>query len=206
MSKFTIAYNKIMGHEGTYSNHRLDRGGETYRGVSRNHHPTWGGWQIIDDTKRSVAKEYDQDSVEFENEFVSRLEENQLLQYRIKEFYKKNYFDVFNGDNLPEQLAIELFDNAVNLGKNRAVKHLQRSLNVLNRNGLLYSDLIVDGIYGSMTEGAINRYLDIDGDEEMLVKVINILQGSYYLEIMKYDPTQEHFARGWLKRVTLDLS
>lgn len=206
MSKFTVAYDKVMAHEGIYSNHRLDRGGETFRGISRKHNPNWSGWKIIDEIKQSIASDIGQDSNQFENEFISRIEENRLLQHRAKDFYKKYYFDVFNGDNLPEQLAIELFDNAVNLGKERAVKHLQRSLNILNRNGLLYDDLTVDGIYGKMTEGAINRYLDIDGDVDMLVKVINILQGSHYLEIMKYDPTQEHFARGWLKRVTLDLS
>lgn len=206
MDNFTIVYRKVMPHEGIYSNHEHDRGGETFKGISRKHHPNWSGWKIIDDIRRSVAKHYDPESDEFNEVFIGRLKENTLLQYRVKDFYKRNYFEVFKGNDLPEELAVELFDNAINLGVYRTIKHLQQALNVLNRNGLLYDDLKTDGIYGSITENAIKRYLDIDGDLGLLVKVINILQGAFYLELMKHDTTQEHFARGWLKRVNINLS
>ena len=50
---------------------------------------------------------------------------------------------------------------------------------------------------------ALNQYLAID-DESFLVKVINILQGMHYIDYMTKSPTQEKFARGWLKRVSIN--
>ena len=40
-----------MEHEGGYVDDRDDRGGETYRGISRNNFPDWKGWKKIDGFK-----------------------------------------------------------------------------------------------------------------------------------------------------------
>ncbi|GAJ23902.1 unnamed protein product, partial [marine sediment metagenome] len=40
-------------------------------------------------------------------------------------------------------------------------------------------------------------------DLSYLLKVMNILQGMHYIEYMRKSPTQEKYARGWLKRVKI---
>lgn len=64
----------------------------------------------------------------------------------MKAFYKENYWDKFLGDEINSQeIADEIFDTSVNMGVERAVKFLQKALNYLNRDELLYLNLVVDG-------------------------------------------------------------
>lgn len=125
------------------------------------------------------------------------------LQGLILQFYKKNFWDKIHGDEIPDQMvAEELFDTAVNMGVGRAAEFLQKALNVLNRNGKSYNDIPVDRAIGRMTIAALHICLKTRG-AELLYKVLNILQGAYYLEIMDKDPNQERFAGGWLSRVEI---
>jgi lysozyme family protein len=191
MANFNEAYDITLGHEGGYSNDPDDVGGETYKGVARAYYPNWVGWTIIDDSK-SI------------NNFPNNLRGNTALDAMIREFYKDNYWNLFWGDQIPNQeVANELFDTGVNMGVGRAVKYLQKALNVLNRNQKNYGDIVEDGGFGVNTMTALNQYLAID-DESYLVKVINILQGMHYIDYMTKSPTQEKFARGWLKRVSIN--
>ena len=51
MKHFNKIFDKVIQHESYYSNVKGDKGGETYMGISRNTHPTWGGWKLIDEYK-----------------------------------------------------------------------------------------------------------------------------------------------------------
>jgi lysozyme family protein len=191
MADFDKAYSITLGHEGGYSNDPYDVGGETYKGVSRSYYPDWAGWTIIDKAKSDPK-------------FPNCLQGNNKLDVLIKQFYKENYWNLFWGDQLPNQeVANELFDTGVNMGVGRAVKYLQKALNVLNRNQNDYADVVEDGSFGMNTLGALNQYLAID-DESFLLKIMNILQGMHYIDYMTKSPTQEKFARGWLKRVSIN--
>ena len=95
-----------------------------------------------------------------------------------------------------------MFDTGVNLGVKRAAKFLQRALNYLNRNEDLFPDLVDDGIIGNKTFSAMLR-IATEKDGEVLLKIMNVLQGMHYLDYMKKSPTQEKYARGWFKRVSL---
>jgi len=187
---FREAYNKTMAHEGYYSNDSIDRGGETYRGISRNKHPYWPGWFLIDRMKNDPN-------------FPECLKSNKELNDLVPSFYKKNFWDVFKGDKITSKIiAMELFDTSVNMGHRKAVKFLQKSLNALNRNERNYPNIEEDGIMGPQTLKTLKRYLDIDSDYYLFL-LMNILQGSFYIDIMKNDETQEKYARGWLSRVML---
>ena len=119
----------------------------------------------------------------------------------MQAFYKAAYWDRFDGDALPDQaVANELYDTAVNMGVRRAVRFLQSSLNMLNRNQIDYEDLIVDGWFGAKTLQTLNALMKKDRDCTALVKLMNIQQGARYVEIMAGDTSQERFARGWIKR------
>jgi len=188
MTSFDEAFNKTMGHEGGYSNDPDDLGGETCRGISRKFHPTWQGWRVVDGLRRGSLRLTDAIQKE--------------LDLSTRQFYQKNYWNKFGGDQILFQpLAEELFDTSVNLGVGRAVKFLQIALNCLNRNQTLYDDLKEDGLFGAKTLGALSL---VDADDlKLIFKMLNVLQGIHYITIMQSDPTQEKFCRGWFKRVTI---
>lgn len=189
MSYFNKAFEATMMHEGGYVDDPDDLGGETYRGISRVHHPDWSGWDRIKILKRLEG-------------FPDNLATDEVLNSNIKSLYKDIYFDIFNGDSMPERLAKEMFDTAVNQGVTQAVRHLQRALNVLNREATLYSDISVDGQYGANTERALDTYLRYE-QEGYLLKYLNIFQAMRYVEIIEGREKNEKYARGWVLRVNV---
>jgi lysozyme family protein len=120
----------------------------------------------------------------------------------VMNFYKDRYWNPWWGDEIHDQeIANELFDTSVNMGVSRAVKFLQKSLNYLNRNGTLYSDIVEDGVFGENTMRAFNSLPK--RDIPTLYKMMNVLQGMHYMNYMSKSPIQEKYARGWFKRVEI---
>lgn len=190
MADFKKAFSITMGHEGGYVFDPDDAGGETYKGISRKYNPAWFGWELID--------EYDGNS-----DFPQCLDDVEELQEMVEEFYKEHYWDVNRLDEIESQMiATEMFDTGVNMGVRRAVKFLQEALNYLNRNEQNYPDLVVDGVIGPVTFAALN-YIMANDDVDILMTIMNVLQGKHYLDYMTKSPTQEKYARGWFKRVAL---
>jgi len=191
MANFKEAFELTLGHEGGYVKDPEDRGGETYKGVARRYNPGWPGWVRIDKAKKQRG-------------FPKALQADQALQTEVAAFYRSHYWDKFQGDSIPVQaIANELFDTAVNLGVARVIEFFQRALNVLNRNGVLYADLVTDGVFGPKSLAALRAYLKKD-KPDYLLKILNVLQGMHYIDFMTRSPLQEKFARGWLNRVTID--
>lgn len=114
MGNFKRAFARTMEYEGGYSNDPTDRGGETYRGISRKNFPRWEGWITIDNLK--FVK------LSFDN--------NEQLQNDVETFYQREFWNRIRGDELGDPLAREMFDCAVNHGVSRAVKFLQRSIGI----------------------------------------------------------------------------
>jgi lysozyme family protein len=188
MADFRAALALLLQHEGGWVDDPTDRGGESFRGIARRRHPDWSGWRRIDAARRKPG-------------FPAALERDRYLPRMVAKFYKDHYWDVFRGDALAsDALARELLEAGVHIGHRRAVRFLQQSLNLLNRNGRDYAELVVDGLLGERSRQALAHYLQINGSVAPLLKLMNLLQGSHYVAIMRADPTQERFARGWLQR------
>lgn len=188
MADFNDAYALTGAHKGGYVKDPVERGGESYRGIARIHYPDWKGWRRIDSQRRKVG-------------FRKRLTADRALQENVKAFYKQVYWDRIQGDKIADQaVANELYDTAVNMGVRRAVRILQSSLNMLNRNQRDYGDLIIDGWFGKRTLSTLSARLEKDRRSDALVKMMNIQQGARYIEIMTRDVAQERFARGWITR------
>ncbi len=188
MGNFDKAYDKLLAHEGGYSNHANDRGGETYAGISRRFYPDWSGWPRIDRAKSAPG-------------FPDELASDDALSSAVKAFYREHYWDRIQGDRLRQAIAIKLFDTSVNLGLRRTIRQFQEALNLLNRNMQNYDDITADGVLGSRTLTAMRTHLRQDGTEEHLLNVMKVLQGEHYVELMRRDPSQEQFSRGWMRRV-----
>lgn len=117
-ARFILAFNRTMKFEGNYANDKSDRGGETYKGIARKFHPTWGGWNLVDSCKIS-------------GEFPKNLLKVVKLEELVEGFYKKEYWDKIHGDEIASQeLANDLFDSCVNMGLSGCIKLFQKTLNV----------------------------------------------------------------------------
>lgn len=188
MADFKTSYNITSANEGGYANVAGDKGGETYKGIARNYHPTWSGWKIID-------------SIKAKNPGITRkdldalLANDSTLQGLVLSFFKTEFWDVAKLDNISNQnIANEVYDTGVNFGMSKSIKFLQEACNFTRSD----MELEVDGIVGTNTLKAVTTHPYPD----VLFKALNIRQGEAYFDAWRKDPTQEKFVRGWLTRVT----
>lgn len=181
---FRIAFENTGGHEGGYVFRDDDRGGETYRGITRRWYPDWHGWATIDSVKDK-----------------STLNEILPLQDMVERFYLDEFWNKIKGNKLSDQdLANLLFDTAVHTGAPDANKYLQGALNFCNRNERLYKDLKVDGLIGFQSLSALD--LIVKRSEVWAVTgYVLLLRGEATLIDLRINPKQEINAVGWVKRL-----
>lgn len=196
MTKFEKAYDALFGMEGTYSNDSGDSGGETFCGIARNYNKTWAGWKIIDDYKRSYGS--------ISSSVQKKLLNNQELMNLVYSFYKTKYWDVYDCDTLPYSLALEIFEQSVNLGASRCSRNLQQTLNAMNYRGEPYGygkDLAVDGKWGPASRSRLKQMIDA-GYAKQVQFGINCLQGAFYIDSSLSNPSKRKFLKGWLGQRT----
>ncbi len=99
---FDKAFEKLLGHEGDFSDHAADPGGQTRFGVTE-----------------AVARE---------NGYTGDMRE--LPVDLAKRIYRQRYWDAVRADDLPAPVRYPVFDAAVNSGPGQAVRWLQRALGV----------------------------------------------------------------------------
>jgi lysozyme family protein len=191
MADFRISYKITKNIEGGYHNgqgdNAHDKGGETFKGIARKFWPNWPGWTLIDALKSSSG-------------FPGTALESNEIQELVLAFYKKEFWDVNNLDQVRSQaIANEVFDTGVNMGTRIAAIFLQRSVNYLNRDQRNFRNISIDGAIGPISLTTVNRLNQVD--TRHLFNLMNILQGSRYIDIIDRDTTQEVFIRGWLERV-----
>ncbi len=190
MANFQTAFGHTLKVEGGYADNPADSGGETYKGVSRVHHPKWSGWILIDGQKQVKG-------------FPGILADDVALAHEVGVFYKAEFWDKIKGDELSSQLiANELFDTAVIMNPRRAIEFLQRCLNMLNARATLYEDIEVDSRIGPTTLATLSAYLD-NRSEGLMFNYLNLMQGAYFMERIEAREENEDFARGWIEnRIT----
>lgn len=198
MDRFKTAFANTIGYEGGYSFDPNDRGGETYKGISRKYYPKWKGWQIIDIYKTKYSG----------SELDANMAQNEGLQSLVEQFYHENYWLPMQLDSFGQAVVNELFDTSVNQGKWSAVSYLQKALNKLNRNQEDYPDIDMDGQMGNQTLSAYLAYMDTrkfasrnaDKLTEWLVRWLNYYQLQKYDQITIKDAGQEIYIPGWTER------
>jgi len=106
MANFAVVLPHILREEGGFSNHPLDPGGMTNKGI----------------TKRTYER--------FLERSVSEYEMRNLTDEQAGEVYKALFWDVIKGDGLPKGLDLAIMDFAVNSGTKTAVKQAQEHYTV----------------------------------------------------------------------------
>lgn len=103
----------------------------------------------------------------------------------VEELFKRQYWDVVRGDQLPPGIDLMVYDFAINSGPARAVRHLQAALGVKQ-----------DGVVGHVTLAAAREAYDRDQDGDVILAMarsrLAFLQGLR---------TWRSFGRGWTNRV-----
>ncbi len=165
----------IIAREGNYVNDANDLGGATKYGITE---------------KVARANGYTGDMKDLPRDFA----------YAV---YLKDYWTAPGFDQvakLSPAVAEEMCDTGVNCGVATAKPMLQRALNLLNQQGKDFSDVDVDGAIGPGTLHALALYLAKRGGlgEQVLVKVLNILQGARYIDITEKREPNEEFFFGWI--------
>lgn len=96
---FDEAFDILIGHEGMYSDHPNDPGGQTMWGV----------------TARVARKD------------GYRGDMRDLPRERAKAIYRRLYWDTVRADELPASVRFDVFDGAVNSGPARSIEWLQEA-------------------------------------------------------------------------------
>jgi lysozyme family protein len=98
---FDQAFDILLGHEGGYSNHPSDPGGETNWGITK-----------------AVARAHG---------YTGSM--RSLPKSTAKAIYRKDYWDAVRAEELPELVRYAVFDAAVNSGTKQSIKWLQQAVN-----------------------------------------------------------------------------
>lgn len=154
---FTQIFNRLIGHEGGYVNDPRDPGGETNWGI----------------TKRTAQANGYQGSM------------REMTREQAYKIYYSAFWLRYQCDKMPEAVAYQFFDAAVNHGLGNASRMLQRSVNVAD-----------DGIIGNMTIAAIKKMAISD-----VIMRLNAERLEFYCKLSTFAT----FGKGWVRRVAGNL-
>lgn len=161
---FATALKNVLVHEGGYVNHPKDPGGATNQGVTQ---------AVYDSYRKSLGKA---------TQSVKNLQPAER-----DAIYRRRYWDVIKGDDLPDGVDYVVFDGGVNSGNIQSGKWLQRAL------GDSYKGLI-DGQVGPETIRAVKAYPNHD---RLIANICE--QRMKFLKALK---TWSTFGKGWTARVS----
>jgi len=165
ISPFARAFEVVVGHEGGLSLDRADRGNWTSGTV---------GVGELRGTKYGIAAHVYPD-----------LDIRNLTLAQARGLYYRDYWLPMRGDDLPEPIAVEAFDAAVNHGVRQATRLMQRALGVAD-----------DGYIGPVTLGAARNIAPA-----RFVARFNGERLMFYTDLK----TWPAFGRGWTRRVAAQL-
>lgn len=131
--------------EGGYANVPGDRGGETYRGISRKFHPQWDGWETLDNRKPIPHNRIFDD-----------------LESRVEQFYVKEYWEQIDGEELPYPVDMAVFDLAVHSGWHRAESVLDAIREEVALSGDEEPSQIAEAVWRWRAHYLVNRAFEAD--------------------------------------------
>lgn len=166
----------ILTNEGGYSNDPFDRGGSTNMGITQ---ATLSAWR------------------RYHPEFPADV--RMLSREQAAAIYERQYWERSGCDRIPWPVSLIHFDMAVNSGAGSAIRALQRTINrcLLSRGK---PPITEDGGFGPQTEAGLGEALRIAGLLPFGIAYLAVRR-EYYLALVKRNPTQQRFIKGWLNRL-----
>jgi lysozyme family protein len=166
----------ILKHEGGYNDIAEDRGGATNLGISLRYAQGKGLVMDLDGDG-----DVDKDDIHLVTPEIAA------------ELYKKDFLELPKFDRLPPELQPIMFDCSVNHGPSRAARFLQDALVKLDE------DVLTDGVVGQNTLLAMYRVINREGWWKLNNAIVE-RRIDFYNYIVKHNPSQKKFIKGWLRR------
>ena len=165
----------VIAREGGFVNNPADRGGATCWGVTEAVARANGYTGPMRDLPRDLA-----------------------AKIYLRQYVTAPGFDKIAALNY--SIGERLIDAGVNCGTVMPAKWLQRTLNLMNKQGALFDDLTVDGKLGAASQAAlliVLRDRGADG-QKIILTALKCLQGAYYIDITERREANETFFAGWM--------
>lgn len=188
----------VVNREGGYvfSDHRFDRGGQTFAGISRRWNERWPGWSILD-LEKSLGGVTDDWSRDHEG-----------LRRMTLEHYYDHYWSPLCLDDVENDLIkMSVFSMGILSGVATTAKIVQKILsgiNDINVPGLHLEPVAVDGIAGAQTMDALGRVGRHEVGSVVFSHILTLAQISRFVDIVRKDRSQDRFLVGWINRVLAD--
>jgi lysozyme family protein len=198
MADFATSYIKwVKPIEGGYGWFRNDSGGETYAGIARNYNPTWVGWPIIDNIKKT--KYAGKPLIAPDN--LTPIKNNTKfpeLDGAVTTFYQGLWNAGLFGQINVQQLADILFDWSVNSGGAAVRTQPKETYGIdeilIEKFG---QNIPVDSKFDKTTIDAINRV-----DPNSLYAAIKQARIDFYNYLYNSNPAKYgEWIQGWLNRI-----
>ena len=189
--RFEHAFADLLGIEGGFVDDPVDRGGATKYGISLRFLKSEG--QIDEDLDGYADFDLDMDGD------IDGADIRRLTVGDAKSLYKRSFWEVLECESFPEPIGEMLFDQGVNGGNHAAKKLLQRAINAVLRAGRYRTiPLKVDGQIGERTRSAFDS-MWARHPGQLVIEYREAVKDRY-LAIVRRNPSQARFLKGWLNR------
>jgi lysozyme family protein len=179
--RFARVLAHLLKTEGGYNDIPADRGGATNFGISLRFAQAEA--RIDPVVRRALDMDMDGD--------VDGADIRLLTPEAAAAVYRRCFWDRYRCAQLRPRMDGALFDQAVNGGSVAAVRMLQQAVNLVRG----HPDLVVDGRIGPRTIAAANKT-----DPNAVVVQMRSVAAQRYRAIVRADPRQRIFLKGWLAR------
>ncbi|HGY4723303.1 TPA: glycoside hydrolase family 108 protein [Citrobacter amalonaticus] len=160
----------VLLSERGYVNDPTDRGGETNLGISDKRDGVADGMTDVDGDSKPDTR-------------IRDLTTGQAGQIYFRDYWYPAYCPLW-----PDEIALFVFDSAVQHNPKKAVQLLQEAAG--------FTGKYVDGIAGKNTRAAVEG-----ADPDWLLNRLFVRRSRYYADIIKANPSQGKFLNGWFNRL-----
>jgi len=189
--RYLRAFASLLGIEGGYVNDPVDRGGATKYGISLRFLRAEGAIDEDADGYADFNLDLDGD--------IDGADIRKLTIGDARSLYKRSFWQAMDCDSWPEPIGEMLFDQGVNGGALAAKKMLQQAINAVLRAGRYRTiPLKVDGKLGDLTRSAFASMWQRH-PEQLVIQYREAVKDRY-LAIVRRNPSQAKYLKGWLNR------
>ncbi|ENF6043017.1 peptidoglycan-binding protein [Citrobacter amalonaticus] len=167
---FRNALTFVLSAERGYVNDPTDRGGETNLGISDKRDGVADGKTDVDGDGKPDTR-------------IRDLTVEQAGQIYFRDYWYPAYCPLW-----PDEVALFVFDSAVQHGAKKAVQLLQEAVGFTGKS--------VGSIAGKNTRAAVES-----ADPDWLMNRLYLRRSRYYADIIKSNPSQGKFLNGWFNRL-----
>lgn len=190
--RFDAAFNDLLGIEGGFVDDPVDRGGATKYGISLRFLKSAGD---IDEDLDGYA--------DFDLDFDGDIDGVDIRKLTIGDarfLYLEHFWNALDCESFPHPIGEMLFDQGVNGGNHAARKLLQQAINhVIRSHRYRTIGLQLDGAVGPLTRKYLADMIAKHGVGE-IVEAYREMVKDRYMAIVRRNPSQARFLKGWLNR------